>query len=62
MHTYTVFSVFQRCPLKVDKLMNIPRIKIKPGKLTAAAKMEKLIVLVGLIAHVFFLKQTDAMF
>lgn len=48
--------------MKVDKLMNIPRIKIKPGKLTAAAKMEKLIVLVGLIAHVFFLKQTDAMF
>lgn len=30
---------------------------IKPGKLTAADKMEKLIVLVGLIVHHFFLKK-----
>lgn len=42
--------------MKVGKLMNIPRIKIKPGTLTAAAKMEKLIVLVGLIVHFFFFK------
>lgn len=54
MYTYTVFSVFK----KVDKLMNVTRMNIKPGKLTAADKMEKLIVLVGLIVHhFFFLKQ-----
>lgn len=50
MYTYTVFSVFK----KVDKLMNVTRMNIKPGKLTAADKMEKLIVLVGLIVHHFF--------
>lgn len=50
MYTYTVFSVFK----KVDQLMNVTRMNIKPGKLTAADKMEKLIVLVGLIVHHFF--------
>lgn len=49
MYTYTVFLVFK----KVDKLMNVTRMNIKPGKLTAADKMEKLIVLVGLIVHHF---------
>lgn len=53
MHTYTVFSVFK----KIDQLMNVTRMNIKPGKLTAADKMEKLIVLVGLIVHHFFFKQ-----
>lgn len=53
MYTYTVFSVFK----KVDQLMNVTRMNIKPGKLTAADKMEKLIVLVGLIVHHFFFKQ-----
>lgn len=55
IHTYTVFLVFKSCPLKVDKLVNVTRMNTKPGKLTAADKMEKRIVLASLTVH--FLKQ-----
>lgn len=54
MYTYTVFLVFK----KVDKLMNVTRMNMKPGKLSAADKMEKLIVLVGLIVHHFLKKKS----
>lgn len=53
MYTYIFFK-------KVDKLINITRMNIKPGKLTADDKMEKLIVLVGLIVHHF--KKKHAIF
>lgn len=55
LHTYTVFWVFKRWLLKLDKVMKVTRIKkIKAWKLTAANKMEKRVILVGLIVHIFF--------
>lgn len=52
--TDTVYLVSKRWPLKVDKMMNTVGIKIEDSILTAANKMEKLVVLVGLIVHIFF--------
>lgn len=58
MHTYC-FLGFQEMALKGGQNDACPKTKT-PALNVAADKMEKLVIVVGLIVHIFF--KTDAMF